>query len=184
MKNLLVTLLALLCTMGATAQNKKEMNAKRTLVAYFSCTGTTKSAAQKLAQTIGADFYEIKPAKPYTSADLNWNNKNSRSSVEMKDASSRPAIASKVADMGQYETIFVGFPIWWDLAPTIINTFLESYDFKGKTVVPFATSGGSGIANSEKALRKAYPQIKWEAGKLLNGRVDKKSLAGWLDKIK
>ena len=99
MKNLLVTLLALLCTMGATAQNKKEMNAKRTLVTYFSCTGTTKSAAQKLAQTIGADLYEIKPAKPYTSADLNWNNKNSRSSVEMKDASSRPAIASKVADL-------------------------------------------------------------------------------------
>lgn len=184
MNNLLVAFLALFCMTGATAQNKKEMNGKKTLVAYFSCTGTTKSAAQQLAQTMGADLYEIKPAKPYTSADLDWNNKNSRSSVEMKDASSRPAIATKVADMAQYETVFVGFPIWWDLAPTIINTFLESYDFKGKAVVPFATSGGSSIANSEKALRKAYPQIKWEAGKLLNGRVDKNSLAGWLNKIK
>lgn len=184
MKNLLLTIIALICTMGATAQNKKEMNTKKTLVTYFSCTGTTKSAAQKLAQVLGADLYEIKPAKPYTSADLNWNNKNSRSSVEMKDLSSRPAIATKVTDMGQYETVFVGFPIWWNLAPTIINTFLENYDFKGKTVVPFATSGGSGITNSEKTLRKTYPQIEWKVGKLLNGRVDKSSLAGWLDKIK
>lgn len=184
MKKLLLALLALVCTMGTTAQNKKNVNAKKILVAYFSCTGTTKSAAQKLAQAMDADLYEIQPAKPYTSADLNWNNKNSRSSVEMKDKSSRPAIASKVAGMGQYETVFVGFPIWWDLAPTIINTFLESYDFKGKSVVPFATSGGSSLTNSEKALRKAYPQMEWKTGKLLNGRVDKSSLAEWLTKIK
>lgn len=168
MKNLLIALLALVYTTGAMAQSKETMSTNKTLVAYFSCTGTTKSAAQKLAKNIGADLYEIKPQKPYTSADLNWHNRNSRSSVEMKDSSSRPAISGKIADMKQYDTVFVGFPIWWDLAPTIINTFLESYDFSGKTVIPFATSGGSSISNSEKNLRKAYPKIKWETGKLMN----------------
>lgn len=183
MKKQLLIILALLFTMGAMAQNK-EMNTKKILVAYFSCTGTTKGAAQKLAQAIGADIYEIQPAEPYTSADLNWNNKSSRSSVEMKDRSSRPVIASKIKDMAKYETAFVGFPIWWDLAPTIVNTFIESYNLEGKTVIPFATSGGSSITNSEKTLRKSYPKINWKQGKLLNGRIDKDSLSEWLNKIK
>lgn len=123
-------------------------------------------------------------AKPYTSADLNWNNKSSRSSVEMKDSSSRPAIATKVKDMAKYEIVFVGFPIWWDLAPTIVNTFIESYNLEGKTVVSFATSGGSSITNSEKTLQKSYPKINWKQGRLLYGRIDKDSISEWLNKIK
>ena len=183
MKNLLIAVFTLMVTIGAMAQNKTEMNTGKKLVVYFSCTGTTESAAQKLAQAVGADIYEIRPAKPYTSADLNWKNKSSRSSMEMNNPSSRPNLTGNVPDMAQYETVFIGFPIWWNLAPTIINTFIESYDFKGKTIVPFATSGGSGIENSEKALRESYPQIKWKSGKLLNGRVDKNSLTEWINKI-
>lgn len=184
MKNLLIAVLTLMVTIGAMAQNKTEMNAGKKIVVYFSCTGTTKNAAQKLAQAIGADIYQIQPAKPYTSADLNWKNKSSRSSMEMNNPFSRPNITGNVPNMAQYETVFIGFPIWWNLAPTIINTFIESYDFKGKTIVPFATSGGSGIEDSEKALRKSYPQIKWKSGKLLNGRADKDSLIEWINKTK
>lgn len=117
---------------------------QKVLVAYFSCSGVTKKLAQTLAGVVKGDLYEITPAQPYTAADLNWQDKNSRSSVEMRDKSSRPAISGSVKDFAQYDTVFVGFPIWWYVAPTIINTFLESEDFSGKTVIPFATSGGSG----------------------------------------
>ena len=120
----------------------------KALVAYFSVSGTTKRLAERLAQATGADLFEIKPAQPYTAADVDWRNKRSRSSVEMEDRSSRPAIASKVADMASYDVVFVGFPIWWYREPSIIDTFMEAYDFAGKTVVPFATSGGSGIGGS------------------------------------
>ena len=122
------------------------------LVAYFSATGTTKKAAERLAGAIGADLFEIKPAVPYTQADLNWMDKHSRSSVEMNDLKSRPAIAGMPADLGAYDTVFVGFPIWWYVAPTIISTFLESGDFSGKKVVPFATSGGSGMGKTLAVL--------------------------------
>lgn len=184
MKNLIIALMALTFITSETAQNSgNKMNTKKTLVAYFSCTGTTKNVAQKLAQVTNADLYEIKAKQPYTTADLNWNNKNSRSSVEMSDLTSRPEIEGKVADMAKYETIFVGYPIWWDLAPTIINTFIEAYNLKGKTIVPFATSGGSGISDSEKALRKSYPQLKWQPGKLLNGRVNNNALTEWVEKM-
>ena len=122
------------------------------LVAYFSASGNTASLAKKLAEAAGADLYEIKPAVPYTSEDLNWQNKQSRSSVEMSDKSSRPALADTNAKITDYDTIFVGFPVWWYTAPTIINTFLESYDFSGKTIVLFATSGGSSIVGTAKAL--------------------------------
>ena len=115
------------------------MSSKK-LVAYFSCSGVTKSVAQTLADAVGGDLYEITPAQPYTRADLNWMDQSSRSTVEMKDLNSRPAIAGKVENMADYDTVFVGFPIWWYVAPTIINTFLESYDFSGKTIVPFCTS--------------------------------------------
>lgn len=182
-KNLGIAVSALRLTIGAKAQHKTEMNTSKKLVAYFSCTGTTKNAARKLAQAIGADIYEIQPAKPYTPADLNWNNKSSRSSLEMGNPSSRPDITGKAVPMAHYETVFIGFPIWWNLAPTLINTFIESYDLQDKTVVPFATSGGNGIGNSEKALRRSYPQIKWKSGELLNGRIDKNSLAGWMNQI-
>ena len=125
----------------------------KTLVAYFSASGVTAKLAKNLAEAAGADIYEIKPAVPYTDADLNWQDKNSRSSVEMKDKSFRPSIADTDANIADYDTIFVGFPIWWYVAPTIINTFLEAYDFSGKTIILFATSGGSGMGNSAKELR-------------------------------
>lgn len=117
------------------------------MVAYFSCSGTTRKAAEELAAATNADLYEIVPEKPYTADDLNWNDRASRSSVEMRDPFSRPHIAGRMPDMGKYDVVFVGFPVWWYIAPTIINTFMESCDFSGKKVVPFATSGGSGIAN-------------------------------------
>jgi flavodoxin len=125
---------------------------QKVLVAYFSCSGVTKKLAQTLAGVVKGDLYEITPAQLYTAADLNWQDKNSRSSVEMRDKSSRPAISGSVKDFAQYDTVFVGFPIWWYVAPTIINTFLESEDFSGKTVIPFATSGGSGVGDTDKYL--------------------------------
>lgn len=125
----------------------------KSLVAYFSASGITAKLAKNLAEAAGADLYEIRPAVPYTDADLNWQNKHSRSSVEMNDKSIRPAIADTDANVAAYDTIYVGFPIWWYVAPTIINTFLEAYDFSGKTIVLFATSGGSGMGNSAKELK-------------------------------
>ena len=139
------------------------------LVAYFSASGVTEKTAETLAKTINADLFEIEPETPYTAADLDWTDKNSRSTVEMNDLSSRPAIKSKLDDMGDYDVVFVGFPIWWYVAPTIINTFLESYDFKGKTVVPFATSGGSGMGKTADVLRKVCPDADIRDGKVLNG---------------
>ncbi|MDO4547923.1 MAG: flavodoxin [Clostridia bacterium] len=159
------------------------MNAKKTLVAYFSCSGVTRAAANMLAQAANADLYEIKPEKPYTQVDLDWTDKKSRSTIEMKDMSFRPAIAGKLDNMSDYDVVFVGFPIWWYVAPTIINTFLESYDFSGKTVIPFATSGGSGLGKTEEHLRPSCSkETIWKPGKLIN-RADKKSLAEWVEKL-
>ena len=134
----------------------------KVFVAYFSAGGVTKTVAEKLAQEIKADLFEIQPETPYTSADLDWQNAKSRSSVEMNDRSSRPAIRSKVADMGPYDVVFVGFPVWWYREPSIIDTFMESYDFSGKTVIPFATSGGSPIGSSGKNLEALAPGAKVE----------------------
>ena len=139
------------------------------LVAYFSASGTTKRAAEYLAKAEGADLFEIKPAVPYTSADLNWMDKKSRSSVEMSDPSSRPEIAGKLANMADYDMVFIGFPIWWYVAPRIIDTFVESYDFSGKIMVPFATSGGSGMGKTVDELKKLCPNADWKAGRMLNG---------------
>ena len=158
-------------------QEKKEM--KKVLVAYFSASGVTKGAAEQLAAVAGADLHEIKPAQPYTDADLNWRDKQSRSTVEMKDKNSRPAITDKLNNMKDYDVVYVGFPIWWYTAPTIINTFMEAYDFKGKTVIPFATSGGSSIKKACEDLKAAYPNITWKEGKLLN-RTSKKELETWV----
>lgn len=141
----------------------------KTLVAYFSASGVTARVAKEMAESVGADLYEIRPAEPYTSADLNWMDKKSRSTVEMNDPASRPAIAEQVQDMAQYDTVFVGFPVWWYVEPRIVDTFLESYDFSGKTLIPFATSGGSGIGKAEKSLQSHCPAANWERGKLLNG---------------
>ena len=156
----------------------------KTLVAYFSASGTTAHIAKELAQAAGADSYEIRPAVPYTKADLNWMDKKSRSSIEMNDKSSRPALADLNADIAAYDTILLGFPIWWYVAPTIINTFLESYDFSGKKIVLFATSGGSGFGRTVAGLK---PSVAADTviteGKLLNGRQTAASLKAWVDTV-
>lgn len=141
---------------------------KKILVAYFSASGETEQAAEALAIELNADIHEIEPEILYTTADLDWKNQQSRSSVEMNDSKSRPAIVEMQLDLTEYDEILIGYPIWWDLAPTIINTFLEKYDFAGKKVRVFATSGGSIISHSEMKLHKQYPMINWETGKLLN----------------
>lgn len=154
------------------------------LVAYFSASGTTAKAAKVLAKAAGADLYEIKPAVPYTRADLNWMDKGSRSSVEMNDKHSRPALADTDAPIAGHDVIFLGFPIWWYVAPTIINTFLESYDFTGKTIVLFATSGGSGLGKSAVGLRSSAPGSKILDGRLLNGRLNEGDLNAWVSGLK
>ncbi|MGN0295100.1 MAG: flavodoxin [Lachnospiraceae bacterium] len=151
----------------------------RRLVAYFSAGGTTKKAAEGLAKAAGADLFEIRPAVPYTSADLNWMDKKSRSSMEMNDPASRPGIAGKLENMADYDTVFIGFPIWWYVAPRIISTFVESYDFSGKILVPFATSGGSGMGKTVDELKKLSPDADWRAGKMVNG-ISGKALADWV----
>lgn len=148
------------------------------LVAYFSASGTTMKAAERLAKAAGADLFEIRPTVPYTDADLNWNDKHSRSSVEMNDPDSRPEIAEVCPNMADYDTVFVGFPIWWYVAPRIIATFVESYDFTGKTMIPFATSGGSGMGRTLDELKKLCPGADWKAGKMM-GSVSDKELADW-----
>ena len=150
------------------------------LVAYFSASGVTEKLAKTLAEVTGADLFEIQPAVPYTTADLDWMNKKSRSSVEMSNPDSRPEIGNKIPDMGQYDTVFVGFPIWWYVAPTIINTFLESYDFTGKKIATFATSGGSGMGKTDSILKKCAPNADWKEGKRF-GSADKNALKAWAE---
>ena len=152
------------------------------LVAYFSASGTTARVADNLAKAAGADLYEIKPAVSYTKEDLNWMNKKSRSSVEMRDKSSRPALADTDADIAAYDTIFIGFPIWWYIAPTIINTFLEAYDFSGKKIVLFATSGGSGFGKAVDSLQPSAPDAEIIAGEILNGNPNEKKLKAFAEK--
>ena len=177
MKRILIACAALFLTLTACGQNsKKEM---KTLVAYFSATGTTEAVAKDLADVAGATLYEIKPEVKYTAADLDWRNKQSRSSVEMADKSSRPAIVKDLEDVDSYDVIYIGFPIWWYTAPTIINTFIETYGFEGKTVIFFATSGSSDIAGADKQFHAQYPAINWKAGKLLNNAT-KKTLQDWV----
>lgn len=150
------------------------------LVAYFSASGVTKSVAESLAEAVNADIYEIKPEVPYTSADLNWQDKSSRSSVEMSDKSSRPALADKDANIADYDTIFLGFPIWWYVAPTIINTFLESYDFAGKTIILFATSGSSGFGKTVDGLKVSVDSTTIiKEGKVLHGRPSASDISAW-----
>ena len=154
------------------------------LVAYFSAEGTTAKVAKNLAEAIEADLYEIKPAVRYTKADLNWMDKKSRSTIEMNDPASRPALADHEANVEEYDTVFIGFPIWWYVAPTIINTFLEAYDFSGKKVVLFATSGGSGMGKTAEVLKGCLPDTAVIAAeKMLNGHPDQETLKEWADMI-
>ena len=154
------------------------------LVAYFSASGTTARAAKALAGAAGADLYEIRPAVSYTRADLDWRDKGSRSSVEMRDKHSRPALADTDAPVAGHDVIFLGFPIWWYVAPTIINTFLEAYDFTGKTIVLFATSGGSGLGRSAAGLSASAPGARMIDGRMLNGRLDEGDLKAWVSGLK
>ena len=153
----------------------------KALVAYFSASNVTAKLAERLAGAIGADLYEIKPEVPYTKADLNWMDKKSRSTVEMNDRSCRPAIADKVDNMAQYDTVFVGFPVWWYREPSIIDTFMESYDFGGKTVIPFATSGGSDIGDSGQNMQALAKGAKVEKGKKFAARASADELKKWAE---
>lgn len=177
MKNIIAAVAALLaisltaCSQPKQKGNENMENKKTTLVAYFSATGTTKHAAEVLAKQNDADLYEITPEKPYTSEDLDWTNKQSRSTVESSDKSSRPAIKNgKVANLAQYNTVYVGFPIWWYTAPTIVYTFIDANraDLKGKTIITFATSGGSTVKKATTDLQAAYPDLNIKEGKSLN----------------
>jgi len=171
MKIVMLFVAACCLMLGSYAQEKqgkenKEM--KKTLVVYFSATGTTKAAAQKLAKEKNADLFEIVPEQLYTAADLDWKDKQSRSTLEMKDKSSRPAIKGKCENIADYDIVWIGFPVWWYTAPTIINTFIEAHDLSGKVINVFATSGGSGVTGSANDLKKTYPQYKWGESRLMN----------------
>ena len=155
----------------------------KSLVAYFSASGSTRKLANTLAEVVGADVYEIKPAIRYTGKDLNWNDSQSRSSVEMADKNSRPALADTDAKISDYDTIFLGFPIWWYVAPHIVNTFLESYDFSGKTIVIFATSGGSDFGDTLNQLKPSCNAARWVQGQVFRSRTDKATLADWVKTI-
>ena len=151
------------------------------LVAYFSATGTTKGVAERLAGAVGGDLYEIVPAEPYSDADLDWNDKNSRSTKEQDDRSARPGIASETLDLSGYTTVYVGYPIWWGEEPRILDTFMESYDFSGKTMIPFCTSGGSGIGSSGKNMERLTSGATWLDGSRFGGSVSEDELRAWAD---
>lgn len=173
----------LLCATACSAQeNKDDMRQeKKTLVAYFSATGTTARAAERIAQIAGGDLYKITPAQPYTAKDLDWHDANSRSSVEMNGPDSRPTMKGSAAYMANYDVILIGYPIWWDAAPRIINTFIEHHNLTGKTIKVFATSGSSGIKASLAALKKSYPKLQWSGGLLMNSANDTQ-IGQWIDK--
>ncbi len=152
------------------------------LVAYFSASGVTKAVAERLAKIIDADVFEIKPAVPYSRADLDWTNQQSRSSIEMRDINTRPEIAETISNMEDYDIVWIGFPIWWYVAPTIIYTFLESYDFSGKTIIPFATSGGSGMGKTTEILQSICPNATIKNGKMFN-HVSEQEMKDWAYRI-
>lgn len=180
MNKILLTLAALALAWTSCGQNTpKEM---KPLVAYFSATGTTEAVAKDLAEVIDGTLYEIKPEVKYTAADLDWRDKTSRSTIEMQDKSSRPAFVKDLKDADSYDVIYIGFPVWWYTAPTIINTFIETYGFEGKTVIFFATSGGSTIDKANKDFAAAYPGINWKAGKTLNG-ASKADIQAWVESL-
>ena len=151
------------------------------LVSYFSASGVTKRVAEKIAEAIKGDLFEIEPAEKYTPEDLDWTNKKSRSSVEMQNKSYRPEIKENNLDISNYDTILIGFPIWWGVAPTVVNTFIESKDFTGKILIPFCTSGGSGMLYCENDLKKTYPEYNWKEGKRLLGTETNEEIINWIN---
>ena len=168
---------------SAEAQQPTD-EAGKTLVVYYSATGNTENVANYIATATDGDLFELEPAEPYSDADLNWTDDNSRVVREHDDESLRDIelVADTVENWDSYDTVFIGYPIWWGLAPRIVNTFIESHDLKGRTVIPFATSGGSGIANSVAELQKAYPGLNWQEGRLLN-RTDEKTVRQWVEAL-
>ena len=161
--------------------DNQDVQDHKVLVAYFSATGTTKGVAEHIANGLNADIYEIVPEDPYTDADLNYNDNNSRTTIEMNDPNARPAISGSVENMEQYDIIFVGYPIWWGEAPRIVSTFMESYDFSGKTIVPFCTSGGSGIGSSASNLESFTSGATWLDGRRLNGSDSQDTVMEWVN---
>lgn len=185
MKRIVTLLLAgFLGCMPASSQEKpsEEMTQGKVLVVYFSATGTTRRVAEQLASITEADLCEIVPKRRYTPADLDWHNKQSRSSVEMNNPQARPAIKPVKTDISQYSRIFLGYPIWWNQAPRVVNSFIESCDLTGKVLIPFATSGSSAIGNSVDRLKEYYPQLQWQTGKLLN-QASENILKEWIDTL-
>lgn len=160
-----------------------DVQESKVLVVYFSATGTTEDVAEHIANGLNADIYEIVPEDPYTDADLNYNDNNSRTTIEMNDPDARPAISGSVEDMDQYTTVFIGYPIWWGDAPRIISTFMESYDFSGKTIVPFCTSGGSGIGSSASNLEQLTSGATWLSGRRLNGSDSQDTVMEWVNSL-
>ena len=167
---------------AATESETPENDAaeQKILVAYFSATGTTEGVAEQIAEGLSCDLYEITPQDPYTDADLNYSDTNSRTTSEMNDENARPAISGSVSDMAQYDVVFLGYPIWWGEAPRIVNTFLESYDFSGKTIVPFCTSGSSGISSSVSALKPLASGATWLEGRRFGGGVSDETVMEWV----
>lgn len=160
-----------------------EEGSLKVLVAYFSATNTTEGVAEHIATGLNAELYEIVPEQPYTSADLDWNDNDSRSTIEMNDPNARPAISGSVENMEQYDVVFIGYPIWWYDAPRIVSTFMESYDFSGKTIVPFCTSGGSGIGSSASNLEKLTSNAEWLDGQRLNGSDSQDEVMEWVNSL-
>lgn len=199
MKKLTAILLSLLIalSLAACSQNTEQAGqpaadsgsaadggeASKVLVAYFSATNTTEGVAEHIATGLNADLYEIVPETPYTDADLNYSDDNSRSTVEMNDQSARPAISGSVENMEQYDVVFIGYPIWWYDAPRIVSTFMESYDFSGKTIIPFCTSGGSGIGDSAANLEQLTSGARWLEGQRLNGGASQDEVMEWVNSL-
>jgi flavodoxin len=191
MKKIIIALAAISLTINLTAGNSKNTSQKseenkmnKTLVAYFSATGNTAKLARTLAAVVGGDLHKIEPKQAYTPADLDWHDSKSRSSVEMNNKSFRPEIANKVDGIEKYDTIYIGFPIWWGVAPTIVNTFLEQYDFKGKTIIPFATSGSSGMGNTNAELKVSCKGAILKNGKRFDANASAQELKKWADSFK
>lgn len=164
-------------------EDDNETSGNKILVAFFSATNTTQGVAEQMAEGLGADLYEIVPEEPYTDADLNYNDDNSRSTIEMNDPSARPAISGSVENMEQYDIVFLGYPIWWGEAPRIVSTFMESYDFSGKTIVPFCTSGGSGIGSSADNLAELTEGAEWLSGQRLSGSSSYDEIMEWVNSL-
>ena len=180
---LMICLMSVLCVFSVVSAEQAEQSPveeRDVLVVYFSATGTTKGVAEKIAALTDGDIFEIVPAEPYTSADLNWNDRNSRTSVETDDPSCRPEIDGEPVDLEGYSTIFIGYPIWWGDIPRIMSTFVESYDFGEITMIPFCTSGGSGVGQSDKHLEEQAGSGKWLKGTRLQGNISEEALLSWI----